>query len=111
MALLNTDEYKLYYSMGEVVELFDSTPSQIRYWDSEFAIINPKKNKKGNRLFTKEDVANFALIHQLLKEEGYTIEGAKKRLKAIRQETKRNAAVVSKLQKIRSELLKIQKEL
>lgn len=97
--------------MGEVVELFDSTPSQIRYWDSEFSEINPKKNKKGNRLFTKEDVANFALIHRLLKDEGYTIEGAKKRLKAIRLEVKKNKEVVSKLQKIKSELLKIQKEL
>lgn len=97
--------------MGEVVELFDSTPSQIRYWDSEFSEINPKKNKKGNRLFTKEDVANFALIHRLLKDEGYTIEGAKKRLKAIRVEVKKNKEVVSKLQKIKSELLKIQKEL
>lgn len=97
--------------MGEVVELFDSTPSQIRYWDSEFSEINPKKNKKGNRLFTKEDVANFALIHKLLKDEGYTIEGAKKRLKAIRLEVKKNKEVVSKLQKIKSELLKIQKEL
>ena len=72
---------KLYYSIGEVSQMFDVNPSLIRFWEKEFSIIKPKKNKKGNRLFTQKDIKNFRLIYQLVKVEGYTLEGAKQKLK------------------------------
>ncbi len=72
---------KLFYPIGEVAQMFEVNASLIRFWENEFSILKPKKNKKGNRLFTQQDVKNIKLIYQLLKEEGYTIAGAKKVLK------------------------------
>ena len=74
-------EGKLYYSIGEVAEMFEVNTSLIRFWENEFDIIKPQKNKKGNRLFTKKDIDNFHVIFHLVKEKGYTLEGAKKKLK------------------------------
>ena len=71
---------KLYYTIGEVSEILDVPVSTVRYWDSEFKILKPAKNKKGNRLFTAEDLKNLKIIHHLLKEEGMTIPGAVKRI-------------------------------
>jgi DNA-binding transcriptional MerR regulator len=75
------EELKLYYSIGEVAELFSVNTSLIRFWEKEFDVLKPKKNKKGNRLFTKEDVENLHRIYRLVKKEGYTLDGAKKMLK------------------------------
>ena len=72
---------KLYYSIGEVAKMFDVKTSLIRFWEKEFDIIKPKKNKKGNRLFTQEDVDNFHIIYHLVKERGFTLQGAKLKLK------------------------------
>lgn len=72
---------KIYYSIGEVAEIFQVSTSLIRFWEGEFDILKPKKNKKGNRLFSKEDIENLRLIFYLVKEKGHTLEGAKKRLK------------------------------
>ncbi len=72
---------KLYYSIGEVASMFDVNASLIRFWEKEFDLIQPKKNKKGNRLFTVRDIANFNKIYQLVKVKGYTLEGAKNELK------------------------------
>ena len=72
---------KLYYSIGEVAEMYGVNTSLIRFWEKEFDIIQPKKNKKGNRLFTIKDIENFNRIHHLVKEKGYTLEGAKNELK------------------------------
>jgi len=72
---------KLYYSIGEVANYFDVNSSLIRFLEKEFSIIKPAKNKKGNRLFTQKDIQNFQLIYQLVKVEGYTLDGAKLRLK------------------------------
>ena len=72
---------KLYYSIGEVAAMFDVSASLIRYWEQEFDILKPKKNNKGNRLFTPEDLNNLKLIYNLVKERGFTLEGAKKKLK------------------------------
>jgi len=77
----DSEDLKLYYSIGEVATRFGVNPSLIRFWEKEFDIIRPKKNKKGNRLFTREDVNNFATIFHLVKERGFTLEGAKKKLK------------------------------
>jgi len=72
---------KLYYSIGEVAELFNVAPSLIRFWEKEFEALKPKKNKKGNRLFTPEDIVNLKVIYNLVKEQGLTLDGAKKYLK------------------------------
>lgn len=101
---------KLYYSMGEVSEMFSVNASLIRFWEKEFSIIKPKKNKKGNRLFTQKDIGNFQLIFQLVKIEGYTLEGAKQRL---RKKDKLNnepnqGRIVSMLEGIKKELLMMQ---
>lgn len=97
---------KLYYSIGEVAKSFNVNTSLIRFWEKEFDLIQPKKNKKGNRLFTPKDIANFKLIFHLVKERGYTLEGAKEALK-----TKPNLAaqseIIFKLETIKNELLKI----
>lgn len=68
---------KLYYSIGEVAKGFGVKTSLIRFWDSEFSILKPKKNAKGNRRFTPDDIKNLKLIYHLVKEQGYTLEGAK----------------------------------
>lgn len=73
---------KLYYTIGEVSNMFGVNPSLIRFWEKEFIIIQPKKNKKGNRLFTTKDIENFNKIYQLVKIQGYTLEGAKNALKS-----------------------------
>ncbi|MFN5346805.1 MAG: MerR family transcriptional regulator [Bacteroidota bacterium] len=71
---------RLYYSIGEIAEMFKVNTSLIRFWENEFEILQPKKNKKGNRLFTPEDLKNLKIIFHLVKERGYTLEGAKKKL-------------------------------
>ena len=65
---------KLFYTMGEVAEMFDVNQSLIRYWESQFRVLRPKRNKKGNRLFTPEDIRNLKLIYHLVKERGMTLE-------------------------------------
>ncbi|NOQ73764.1 MAG: MerR family transcriptional regulator [Crocinitomix sp.] len=104
---------KLYYSMGEVSEMFSVNASLIRFWEKEFSIIKPKKNKKGNRLFTQKDIKNFQLIYQLVKIEGYTLEGAKQRLrKGNKSQNEPNQGnVVSMLEQIKKELLLMQDDL
>src|SRR5947207_2195978 len=66
---------KMYYSIGDVAAMFKENASLIRYWENEFDILKPKKNKKGDRFFRPEDVKNLKLIHHLLRERKYTIEG------------------------------------
>lgn len=102
---------KLYYSIGEVSEMFKVNSSLIRFWEKEFSIIKPKKNKKGNRLFTKKDIDNLHLIYHLVKERGYTLEGAKKKLRENKTETANEAEMVKSLKKIRSFLLELKEEL
>lgn len=72
---------KLFYSMGEVAEMFDVNASLIRHWESQFSVIRPKRNKKGNRLFSPRDVENLKLIYHLVKERGMTLDGARRALK------------------------------
>lgn len=102
---------KLYYSIGEVAELFNVNTSLIRYWENEFDLIKPKKNKKGNRHFTKEDLENIGLIYYLVKEQGMTLKGAKKKLKENKEDTINNYEVVKSLKKVRSLLLEIKEDL
>ena len=102
---------KLYYSIGEVAEMFDVSSSLIRYWEKEFNILTPKKNKKGNRLFTKDDIKNLELIYQLVKEKGYTLEGAKNRLRTGKEDLERNQDVINRLTKLKSFLISLKDEL
>jgi DNA-binding transcriptional MerR regulator len=98
---------KLYYSIGEVADKFKVNTSLIRFWEKEFDIIKPHKNKKGNRLFTPQDVDNFHLIFHLVKEKGMTLKGAKLKLKENKEDTVNNFEVVSRLKEIRSLLVEV----
>ena len=102
---------KLYFSIGEVAEMFDVNTSLIRFWEKEFDIIKPKKNKKGNRFFTKEDIENFHVIYHLVKERGMTLKGAKQKLKENKEDTVHNVEIIKTLQDIRSMLLDIKEDL
>lgn len=102
---------KLYYTIGEVAKAFNVNTSLIRFWEKEFDIIQPKKNKKGNRFFTPADISNFKLIYHLVKEKGYTLDGAKTALKVTSEKTHTQFEIVSRLEKVRAELLKIKHEL
>ena len=102
---------KVFYSIGEVARMFDATTSQIRFWEKEFDFLTPHKNKKGNRLFTKDDVEKVRLIYQLVKEKGMTLRGAQKKLKENPEETLDNLDMIQRLQHIRQELLSIRDEL
>ncbi|HEY1038416.1 MAG TPA: MerR family transcriptional regulator, partial [Bacteroidia bacterium] len=103
---------KLYYSIGEVAEMFDVKTSLIRFWEKEFDIIKPQKNTKGNRLFTKKDIENFRVIHHLVKDKGFTLQGAKEHLKGSKvskEVINKNAETVNKLKKLKEALLELKK--
>jgi len=102
---------RLYYSIGEVAKMFNVNTSLIRFWEKEFDIIKPKKNKKGNRLFTQQDVDNFYVIYNLVKERGYTLQGAKEKLRKNKDDTIKNIEIVKSLNKVRNFLIEIKKEL
>jgi DNA-binding transcriptional MerR regulator len=98
---------KIYYAIGEVADMFDVNTSLIRFWEKEFDIIKPKKNNKGNRLFTQSDIKHFRLIHHLVKEKGYTLKGAKESLKLNPEGIDKNAEVIESLENIRQQLLEL----
>lgn len=102
---------KLYYSIGEVAEAFEVNASLIRFWEKEFDEIKPKKNAKGNRKFTNQDIKTIELIYHLVKERGFTLEGAKTHLKEGKNETISTFEIISKLKNIKAELLKIKEQL
>ena len=102
---------KLYYSIGEVANAFGVKTSLIRFWEKEFDVIKPKKNAKGNRKFTPEDIRNLELIYHLVKERGFTLEGAKIHLKEERQKTLTNFEIIRKLETIKSTLIKLKNQL
>lgn len=98
---------KLYYSIGEVAEMFNLNTSLLRYWETEFDILKPRKNRKGDRHFRPEDIKNLSLIHHLLRQRKYTIEGAKEYLKKNRLKAQQNFGIIQRLEKIKSFLLEI----
>ncbi|KOH42892.1 MerR family transcriptional regulator [Sunxiuqinia dokdonensis] len=102
---------KVFYSIGEVADMFQVNTSHIRFWENEFDILKPKKNKKGNRLFTKEDIQNLKLIHHLVKERGLTIKGAKQKLKDNKQDTLDKHELVDRLKTIRQMLVEMKEEM
>lgn len=102
---------KLYYNIGEVADAFEVNTSLIRFWEKEFDIIKPKKNAKGNRKFTPQDVQNFELIFHLVKERGFTLDGAKLHLKEYKSETLSKFEIIRKLKHVKSELQKLKSNL
>ena len=104
---INLSADKRYFSIGEVAKAFGVNASLIRFWDSEFDILKPKKNAKGNRMFTPEDVKNLQLIYHLVKERGFTLEGARTHLKEGQKKTLDKFEIISKLEGIKSELTAI----
>jgi DNA-binding transcriptional MerR regulator len=107
MAYKEKEIEKIYYSIGEVAEMFSVAPSLIRFWESEFEIIQPKKNRKGNRQFTKEDIDNVRTIYHLVKEKGFTLQGAKEMLRNDSQAVKDKMEMISALRRVRQFLVEI----
>lgn len=102
---------KRYYSIGELAKAFQVNTSLIRFWEKEFDILKPKKNAKGNRMFTPEDLKNLKIIFHLVKERGFTLDGAKEYLKANPKESLDNFELIKKLESIKTTLLNIKNEL
>jgi DNA-binding transcriptional MerR regulator len=102
---------KLYYTIGEVAELFEVNASLIRFWENEFDSLQPQKNKKGNRLFTKEDINTLRIIYHLVKEKGYTLQGAREKMKLNREDVEKQVEVIESLQKIRNFLVQLKNDL
>ena len=102
---------KKYYSIGEVAEMLKVATSLIRFWETEFDIIKPKKNRKGNRQFTKEDIENVKLIYHLVKDRGYTLQGAKALLKGSSHPLKNKMSNIDSLKKVRSFLVELKNQL
>ena len=96
---------KVIFTIGEVAEMIGEKTSLIRYWENEFDALKPQKNKKGNRLFTKEDIETVKLIHHLVKVRGLTLKGAKQKLKDNREETIQNYEIIKRLQDIKNQLV------
>ena len=105
------DINKLYYTMGEVSEMFGVNASQLRFYEREFDILQPKKNKKGNRLFTQDDIANLKIIFNLVKDKGYTLQGARDYLRSNKNEIRENQKVIESLEKLKSFLLGVRDSL
>ena len=102
---------KLYYSIGEVAKAFKVNASLIRFWEKEFDVIKPKKNAKGNRKFTPEDIKNLELIYHLVKERGFTLEGAKTHLKEEKHKTLSNFEIIRKLEGVKAKLINLKNQL
>jgi len=102
---------KRYYGIGEVAKAFDVKTSLIRFWEKEFDILQPKKNAKGNRKFTPEDIKHLQLIYHLVKERGFTLEGAKIHLKEEKKQVLSSFEIIQKLEQVKAELLKIKEAL
>ena len=102
---------KRYYGIGEVAKAFDVNASLIRFWEKEFDVLKPKKNAKGNRKFTPEDIKNLKLIYHLVKERGFTLDGAKTHLKEEKKKTLTNFDIIDKLENIKNQLIRIKNQL
>jgi DNA-binding transcriptional MerR regulator len=102
---------KRYYGIGEVATAFGVNASLIRFWEKEFDVLQPKKNAKGNRKFTPQDIKNLHLIFHLVKERGFTLEGAKTHLKEEKQKALSTFEVIQKLERVKAELIKIKNQL
>lgn len=110
-SFLDKETTKLYYSIGEVSQMFNVNTSLIRFWEKEFEILRPKKNAKGNRLFTPEDLDNLKIIFHLVKERGYTLDGAKKKMRDNKNDVEQTVKMVESLKKVRSFLEELKEQM
>lgn len=111
MPYKETKVEKLYYAIGEVASMFNVNTSLIRFWEKEFDIIKPKKNKKGNRLFTQKDIDNFHIIYHLVKERGMTLKGAKTKMRENKEDVEHNFEIVKSLENIKEMLIEVRESL
>ena len=111
MAYKEKEIEKLYYSIGEVAEIFNVAPSLIRFWESEFDLIKPKKNRKGNRQFTREDIDSVRTIYHLVKEKGFTLQGAKEMLRNDTNSVKDKIELIDSLKNVRRFLVELRDQL
>ncbi|GCC50540.1 MerR family transcriptional regulator [Chryseotalea sanaruensis] len=111
MAYKEKEIEKLYYSIGEVAEIFNVAPSLIRFWETEFDVIKPKKNRKGNRQFTREDIDNVRTIYHLVKEKGFTLQGAKEMLRNDNQSVRDKMELLDSLKNVRNFLVELREKL
>lgn len=102
---------KVFYTIGEVAELFEVNASLIRYWEKEFDCIRPQRNKKGNRLFTRHDVENLKIIYHLVKERGYTLQGAREKLRRNRDDVVHKADIIESLNRVKEFLKELKAQL
>lgn len=111
MAEIPQNERKRYYTIGEVAELFDIKASVIRFWETEFDFLNPHKTAKGDRRFTKTNLEQLQLIHHLLKERGFTLEGAKKEITAQKKTLGDQLAAIDRLKAVKKRLIELREKL
>ena len=102
---------KVYFSISEVASMFNVNASLIRFWEKEFDVLKPHKNKKGNRLFTKKDIENIRIIYHLVKEKGFTLQGAKEKLKTDNSKATKNVEVIDTLNRLKTFLLGVKENL
>jgi DNA-binding transcriptional MerR regulator len=102
---------KLYYSIGEVADVLGVNPSLIRYWEKEFSSLRPRKNRRGNRLFTQKEIDMLKYIYFLVKVQGHTLDGAKKLIKEKENETAHKFQALQTLEKLKSFLVELRNEL
>ena len=105
------DHLKRYYSIGEVAEMFEVSKSLIRFWENEFEVLKPHKNSKGDRRFTRQNIEQFQTIYYLVKERGFTLEGAKKELKRLKRSQKERIQMIKHLSNLKSFLEEIKGKL
>lgn len=101
----NLKPNKLYYSVTELAKAYNVNSSLIRFWDKEFDVLKPKKNTKGNRMFSQEDIKNFDLIYHLVKTRGFTLDGAKIHLKENNKKVMDNHEIILKLETVKKQLI------
>jgi DNA-binding transcriptional MerR regulator len=102
---------KVYYTIGEVAELFEVNASLIRFWEKEFDILQPHKNKKGNRLFTQQDMHNLRIIYHLVKERGYTLQGARDKIRQNRDDVSKQVKIIDSLTRIKGFLSELKEQM
>ena len=111
MPYKESEPVKLYFTIGEVSKMFKVNASLIRFWEKEFEVLKPKKNKKGNRLFTPGDVENLRIIFHLVKERGFTLQGAKAKLKENKTDVVNTTELYDSLSRVKNFLVELKEQL
>lgn len=111
MQELEFDPERLYYSISEVAKMLDTSQSQIRFWETEFSMLKPKKNQKGNRQYTQEDIRLLRSIQHLVKDQGYTLQGASDKLKSDHRLEKKRIDVIDTLKNLKGFLQEIKDQI